>query len=76
MTTCNTFISIRTTVMLAILLSGLWTGSLSQRLAAEDWPSVEEARAIGDEGFIHGLPIVMNYSVMYEFAIDQNSSQY
>ena len=36
----------------------------------------EETRAIAEEGFIYGLPIVMNYAVMNEFVIDENSGQY
>ena len=35
-----------------------------------------EARAIAEEGFIYGLPIVMNYVVMYEYCVDKNSGQY
>jgi hypothetical protein len=34
------------------------------------------ARDIAEEAFIFGLPIVMNYSVMYQIAIDRNSSQF
>ena len=39
-------------------------------------PSIEETKAIAEEGFIYGLPIVMNYAVMYEFAVDRDSGQY
>jgi hypothetical protein len=39
-------------------------------------PGFEETGAIIGEGFIYGLPIVMNYAVMYEFAVDRNSGQY
>ena len=39
-------------------------------------PSIEEVKAIAEEGFIYGLPIVMNYAVMYEYAIDKNSGQF
>ena len=35
-----------------------------------------EARAIAEEGFIYGLPIVMNYVVMYEYFVNPNSGQY
>src|SRR5205809_1428295 len=35
-----------------------------------------ETKAIAEEGFIYGLPIVMNYGVMYEYAVDKNSGQY
>src|SRR5438132_12763731 len=40
------------------------------------WPNVFEAKAIAEEGFIYGLPIVMNYAVMYEFAVDAKNSQF
>lgn len=39
-------------------------------------PTMAEVRQIAEEGFIYGLPIVMNYAVMYEFAVDRNSGQY
>ncbi|MEQ8790822.1 MAG: DUF1254 domain-containing protein [Pirellulaceae bacterium] len=38
--------------------------------------SLEETRAIAEEGFIYGLPIVMNYAVMYEYSVDKDSGQY
>jgi hypothetical protein len=38
--------------------------------------SVEDAAAIAEEGFVYGLPIVMNYAVMDEYALDPGSSQY
>src|SRR4029450_9545318 len=31
---------------------------------------------IADAGFIYGLPIVLNYGVMYEYAVDRNSGQF
>jgi hypothetical protein len=40
------------------------------------WPNVFEAKAIAEEGFIYGLPIVMNYAVMNEFAVDTKGSQF
>ncbi len=39
-------------------------------------PSIAETKAIAEEGFIYGLPIVMNYAVMNEYAVDTKSSQY
>jgi hypothetical protein len=41
-----------------------------------EWPNVFEAKAIAEEGFIYGLPIVMNYAVMNEFAVDSKGSQF
>ncbi len=40
------------------------------------WPSLLEAKNIAEEGFIYGLPLVMNYAVMQEFAVDRNSGQF
>jgi len=39
-------------------------------------PTIAETKAIAEEGFIYGLPIVMNYAVMYEYAVDKGGSQY
>ena len=39
-------------------------------------PSLAETKAIAEEGFIYGLPLVMNYAVMNEFAVDTKSSQF
>src|SRR5215813_3158332 len=39
-------------------------------------PGIAETRAIAEEGFIYGLPMVMNYGAMYEMAVDRTSSQF
>jgi hypothetical protein len=39
-------------------------------------PDIPSLRNIGEQGFIYGLPIVMNYAVMYEFVINKNSGQW
>ena len=39
-------------------------------------PGFAETRGIAEEGFIYGLPIVMNYAVMYDYAVDRNSGQW
>jgi hypothetical protein len=39
-------------------------------------PGIAETKAIAQEGFIYGLPIVMNYAVMYEYAVDRDSGQF
>ena len=39
-------------------------------------PSIAEVTKIAEEGFIYGLPLVMNYGVMYEYVIDKNSGQF
>ena len=39
-------------------------------------PGVAETKAMAEEAFIYGLPIVMNYAVMNEFCVDKNAGQY
>jgi hypothetical protein len=41
-----------------------------------DRPGFFKAKDIAEAGFIYGLPIVMGYGVMYEFAVDRNSGQF
>ncbi|NKJ71356.1 DUF1214 domain-containing protein [Rhizobium leguminosarum bv. viciae] len=45
-------------------------------LMAQSYPGIIEAKNIAEEGFIYGLPLVMNYAVMNEFAVDPKSSQF
>ena len=65
----------------AALVSGLaFTSASAGDLTSADPSAValtkEETKAIAEEGFIYGLPIVMNYAVMYEYSVDKNSGQY
>jgi hypothetical protein len=39
-------------------------------------PGIAEVKAIAEEAFVYGLPLVMNYAVMQEFCVDKNSGQY
>jgi len=50
--------------------------ALTPNAVQAQWPDIREAKAIAEEGFIYGLPIVMNYAVMYEYSVDKNSGQY
>lgn len=50
------------------------TPAIAQKKA--EWPNLLEAKDIAEEGFIYGLPLVMNYAVMQEFAVDRNSGQF
>lgn len=45
-------------------------------LMAQSYPGIIEAKDIAEEGFIYGLPLVMNYAVMQEYAVDRNSGQF
>ena len=60
------------------ILIGVAAASLmtSGQVAKAEWPSPVEAKEIAEEGFIYGLPIVMNYAVMYEYAVDKDSGQF
>jgi len=43
---------------------------------AEEAVTPDEAKAIAEEAAIYGLPMLMNYSVLYQYAVDESSSQY
>src|SRR4051794_28557498 len=45
-------------------------------LMAQSYPDIIEAKDIAEAGFVYGLPIVMNYAVMYEYSVDRNSGQF
>src|SRR6202790_514234 len=47
-----------------------------QAQTSADRPGFLKAKDIAEAGFIYGLPIVMNYGVMYEYAVDRNSGQF
>src|ERR1700709_195168 len=73
-------------VNLAILVAGatiLFTGCSKPNDAISQAdrkdviaPNIAETKVIAEEGFIYGLPIVMNYAVMYEYSVDKNSGQF
>lgn len=41
-----------------------------------DGLTTAQYKAIAEEGYIYGLPLVMNYAIMNEYAVDKNTSQY
>jgi hypothetical protein len=63
------------TTRIANLLAAALAAGLSLISARAD-VSPAETKAIAEEGFIYGLPIVMNYAVMYEYSVDKSSGQY
>lgn len=42
----------------------------------KDAPGIAETKAIAEQGFIYGLPIVMNYVAMYQNIVDANSPDF
>jgi hypothetical protein len=70
----------RRDLLTSVGIGGLTSSMLLPgRAAAQgsaNWPSPAEARRIAEAGYIFGLPIVMNYGVMYEFAVDRSSGQF
>src|SRR5215510_3103247 len=69
----------RLLILIGMLLAGCTTAqdSVAQAERGErNRPGIAETKAIAEEGFIYGLPIVMNYAVMYEYVIDKNSGQW
>jgi hypothetical protein len=75
------FLAPALTAIVIALFTGCKSDAVSQadkadKKAGMAAPGIEETKAIAEEGFIYGLPIVMNYAVMYSFCVDTNSNQY
>jgi hypothetical protein len=64
--------TMRTRTMLTAALAAVL--ALTTARAANLTPG--ETKAIAEEGFIYGLPIVMNYAVMYEYAVDKGNPEF
>lgn len=47
-----------------------------EKAAGVPAPGIEEVKAIAEEGFIYGLPLVMCYTANYEFWVGKDSGQY
>jgi hypothetical protein len=61
---------------LAAITVGATTPGRAQTQTSADRPGFFKAKDIAEAGFIYGLPIVMNYAVMYEYAVDRTSGQF
>ena len=62
--------------LLCTLAATFVTGCEKKNAGGVAAPSIEATKAIAEEGFIYGLPIVMNYAVMYDYAVDKSSPQF
>ena len=58
------------------LLSFIACESNESKKTENQWPSIMKSKSIAEEGFIYGLPLVMNYAVMYDYCINKNSGQF
>src|SRR5437879_7347051 len=67
--------TMKTTRQLSLLTVTLVSAMAFTTARAADLTAAE-TKAMAEEGFIYGLPIVMNYAVMYEYAVDRNSGQF
>jgi len=72
----RSFISLGLAGGFAVFLSAGYAAIAHAEEAEKNRPDFAESKAIAEEGFIYGLPIVMNYAVMYEYAVDRNSGQF
>ena len=66
------------TQALKAMFAGLTLLLASASMAAEATPGSEGARiqALAEEATIYGLPLVMDYAVMYSYAVDSTSRQF
>jgi len=70
---------ILSTAVIGALLTGCSGGSQTALVtdeASRTRPTIEDTPAIAEEAFVYGLPLVMNYAVMYDFALNRDSGQF
>ncbi|UWU77857.1 DUF1254 domain-containing protein [Bradyrhizobium huanghuaihaiense] len=60
----------------AIVLLSLALSPMLPSAAMAQWPGIVETYDIAREGFIYGLPLVMNYKTMYQYSVDRDSGQF
>jgi hypothetical protein len=60
----------------AAIPAGLTTFGSARAQTNASRPGFIAAKDIAEAGLIFGLPIVMNYGVMYEYSVDRGSGQY
>lgn len=69
----------------AIALAMLTAGSKTEAAATPDRTNpaadpdgltIQQFKTLAEEGFIYGLPLVMNYAIMNEYAVDKNTNQF
>ena len=66
---------LRSVTLAAISAANIESGPV-QAQTSTDRPGFFKAQDIAEAGFIYGLPIVMNYGVMYEYVVDRSSGQW
>src|SRR5437762_8586295 len=57
-------------------ITATMTKSVSVAQTNVERPGFLKGKNLAEAGFIYGLPIVMNYAVMYEYAVDRSSGQF
>ena len=66
------------TVMLRLIVitiaSVMLTGA--KPCAAQDKREIAEIKAIAEEAYLYGFPMIVGYDVLYQFFIDRNSKQF
>ena len=66
----------RSVIRSAALAATATVAGVSRAPAQSQRPGFFKAKDIAEAGFIYGLPIVMNYAVMYEYAVARSPSKF
>jgi len=60
----------------ALLAGAVFAFGAAGATQAADRPAPEEIKAIAEEAMVYAFPMVMDYVVLYEYAVDKGGSQY
>src|SRR5215467_7266978 len=62
-------------IFAALVLASVSAPSLSQQ-PQQSALAVRELQVVFEEAYLYGFPMIVNYKVMYEYAIDRSSGQF
>lgn len=69
-------LNVRSTRRCSFIAAAAVLVTVSAPVSAQEWPEIDETKEIAAEAYVYGLPIVMNYAIMYAYAVDPNSGQF
>jgi hypothetical protein len=66
----------QTIVLRLAFIASMITAVAARPCMAQEQLAAGEFTNIGEEAFVYGFPLVMNYGTLYEYFVDKSSSQY
>jgi hypothetical protein len=66
----------RSIIRLSLVAFAIVAATSAKSGVAQDKPAISELKAIAEEAYLYGFPMIVGYDVLYKFFIDRNSGQF